>query len=99
MKGTRMIDRLDFDALQKLFTADEFEFEKERTRILQEYFLSLPEDRREEAVKYQAQLESMRKILTTDQYSAFLWGKISSNLKDLMSANDGLQQLLKDLDK
>ena len=80
-----MIPNIDFDKLAELARTDLRAFENERTRIIESYIKSLPENRRKIAYAFQLQLDLKRYSLSSADFIAYCVAKIGENAEQLQA--------------
>jgi hypothetical protein len=80
--------------VSSLYGLTGMEFEMERNRILSEYILSLPEEKRKVAYAKQLEIESVRISADDEEFNKWLMSQISENLGNISDQFVAMKHLI-----
>lgn len=80
--------------LSYLALLSKMEFEAERNRLISQYILSLPEERRKKAYLHQLNVDEKRINLSPEEFMKWIQLELNENLLNLEDAMSSLQHIL-----
>ena len=87
------MENFDFNRLASLAKTPD-EFEKERSRLIDDALSKIPEPQREKCIALQKDIDEARARLSSEQFMAFLMMKLQENLADMNDQFASIQALV-----